>query len=540
MHLNYLFLTRLSVELKNILPGKSVLGFHTQEKNKLVMTLGTENDQMFIEFSTDPSFLYINQRKSYTKAHKNFKDFLPDQVPSQISDIQIASGDRVIRFVTGNFDLYFLVRGRFSNIFFTENDRILATFKEMKEERAIKIFSDIKGYTFLSPTEITVNPLKETYNSPEEIKAEFPFISKEILSLSPDIDPATPLVKKSQLIKIRDDFKDSLFSIIESEDKQFRIVPDNWALSSRIHYAGLTALEAVNNLIRLFYQNEGQIDIKEKILAYLNKELGKTERSIAALEEKISAGSKSKFYRNCGNLLLANFYLLKKGQDSIRLTDEKGDTVNIKLIPSLSPQKNIDHYFESARDEEISISKNEELLNNYLVKREKIKELINTAENTLMREELEQIAKKLNIKMEKKSNSNPASDVKFREFLIDEKYRLYVGKDSVNNDLLTLHFAKKEDLWFHARSVPGSHVVLRVEGDYKEIPKSVIKTAASVAAYYSKAKTAGLSPVAFTQKKYVIKRKGYEPGKVALLKESVIIVRPEIPDNCKPINENLI
>ena len=99
-----------------------------------------------------------------------------------------------------------------------------------------------------------------------------------------------------------------------------------------------------------------------------------------------------------------------------------------------------------------------------------------------------------------------------------------------------MQFAKQNDYWFHARSVPGSHVVLRVENTKEIIPKNVLKKTASLAAFHSKAKTSGLVPVSFTQKKYVVKKKGMESGKVALLKEDVLIVKPEIPTGCVYIN----
>ncbi|MDP2363753.1 MAG: NFACT RNA binding domain-containing protein, partial [Ignavibacteria bacterium] len=88
-----------------------------------------------------------------------------------------------------------------------------------------------------------------------------------------------------------------------------------------------------------------------------------------------------------------------------------------------------------------------------------------------------------------------------------------------------------------ARSVSGSHLVLRVENTKEGIPKDVIKKAASLAAYHSKAKTAGVVPVAYTFKKYVVKRKGMPVGQVSLLKEEVLLVKPEIPESCEYLTE---
>jgi predicted ribosome quality control (RQC) complex YloA/Tae2 family protein len=126
-----------------------------------------------------------------------------------------------------------------------------------------------------------------------------------------------------------------------------------------------------------------------------------------------------------------------------------------------------------------------------------------------------------------------APEFNFKHYIIDNKYNLYVGKDSKNNDLLTVKFAKQNDYWFHARGVPGSHAVLRTDNSKEAIPKSVLKKAASVAAFHSKAKTSKLAPVSFTFKKYVVKRKGMDAGQVAMLKEDVIMAVPEIPQGCE-------
>jgi len=123
--------------------------------------------------------------------------------------------------------------------------------------------------------------------------------------------------------------------------------------------------------------------------------------------------------------------------------------------------------------------------------------------------------------------------IKFKHYIIEGKYNVYVGKDSKNNDLLTTRFAKQNDYWFHARSVSGSHVILRVENIKEVIPKNVLKKTASLAAYHSKAKTAGIVPVAYTFKKYVVKKKNMPIGTVHLLKENVLLVKPEIPKDCE-------
>lgn len=115
------------------------------------------------------------------------------------------------------------------------------------------------------------------------------------------------------------------------------------------------------------------------------------------------------------------------------------------------------------------------------------------------------------------------------------KYRLsgdwtvLAGKTDTDNDYLSLKAANPNDYWFHVRGMPGSHVILRAR-DGEEPDKSVLKEAAAIAAHHSKAKNGGVTAVSCTMAKYVSKPRGAKPGTVTIKKESVLKVRPGIPD----------
>lgn len=116
------------------------------------------------------------------------------------------------------------------------------------------------------------------------------------------------------------------------------------------------------------------------------------------------------------------------------------------------------------------------------------------------------------------------------EYTLSGGWTVLAGKTDADNDYLSLKMAKPNDFWFHVRGMPGSHVVLR--GKKGEEPgKSVLKEAAAIAAYHSKAKNAGVTPVSCTQAKYVSKPGGAKPGTVTIRKESVLKVRPGIPND---------
>lgn len=103
------------------------------------------------------------------------------------------------------------------------------------------------------------------------------------------------------------------------------------------------------------------------------------------------------------------------------------------------------------------------------------------------------------------------------------------GKTDADNDILSLKMARPNDYWFHVRGMSGSHVVLT--GPEGEQPgKDILRKAAAIAAYYSKARQAGEVPVSCTQAKYVSKPRGARAGTVQIRKETVIKVRPALPE----------
>jgi len=121
--------------------------------------------------------------------------------------------------------------------------------------------------------------------------------------------------------------------------------------------------------------------------------------------------------------------------------------------------------------------------------------------------------------------------LRFRIFPIKGGFEVWVGKDSTANDLLTFKYSEQNDLWFHIRGSSGSHTVLKVPEDLDgPIPKEIIKTAAEICAFYSKAKNAKIVPVAYTKAKHVQKYKGAESGSVVIKGEKVIKVNPAVPE----------
>ena len=116
------------------------------------------------------------------------------------------------------------------------------------------------------------------------------------------------------------------------------------------------------------------------------------------------------------------------------------------------------------------------------------------------------------------------------EYELPGGWKALVGKSAADNDFLSLKMAKPNDFWFHVRGMPGSHVVLRAKAN-EDPTRDILKRAAAVAAFHSKARRGGVVSVSCTRARYVTKPKGSKPGSVHIRKESVFKVRPGLPED---------
>jgi predicted ribosome quality control (RQC) complex YloA/Tae2 family protein len=106
-------------------------------------------------------------------------------------------------------------------------------------------------------------------------------------------------------------------------------------------------------------------------------------------------------------------------------------------------------------------------------------------------------------------------------------WTLLVGATDADNDYLSLEVAKPDDWWFHVDKVPGSHVILRAKPN-EEPSRETLRQAAAIAAYHSKARNAGITPVHWTRARYVTKPRGVKAGTVSVRHGKVLKVRPDI------------
>lgn len=527
---SYFFLNRQILELKEILLNKKVLSVFTQEKDKLVIEF-EEDDQLYLEFCVNHSLPYIHLKDFYIRAKKNSLELFEFLKGKIITNVLIAESDRVVAITfNDNTTIFFTIRGKYTNVYLKHFDEFLS-FKKIAPEDLKTIETDLTSNRFICEFNVPDFSVEDNQYAVEKLKVKYPFIGKEIFNYAGIINASTlteAIIKVITIIKNNN-------PVVVSNYKSYEVNLVFKGLPIELNDLIINEFKNLNDAIGFYFKEIFHLssikEIRDQILKHIDKELRRITNKQNNLLTIIEMGDKESEYKKIAELLLINNNNLKSGMDSVTLKDiyENEKLITIKLEPKLSPKENINKYFQKAKESKIQFQKATELIKTITDEKNRLSELKNKAITAASLKELSQIAKQLKIKMKTEKNIQESIADKFKQYIIDGKYKVFVGKDSKSNDLLTLKFAKQNDYWFHARAVPGSHVLLRVENSKEPIPKSVLKKVASLAAFHSKAKTAGVVPVSYTLKKFVVKRKGMEPGKVALLREDTLLVTPEIP-----------
>lgn len=544
MFKNFFYLNRCVVELNEVLQGEYLQEAYSQEKDKLYIKAINEGyPHRHLIISSDQNIPYLVIKNEHHKAKKNTMDFFTELLPDKIENIEIAKGDRVIRINLTAMTIYYLIRGVKSNIAAVTANNELQLFKKNQFNDENELLDLLNEYEY---TEKLFTPdfssFKDNSISYKELQNTFPFLTKEIIreAKARESGKDEQTTNTNVLYEIIDDIyrKDIAISIDESNNQinfhpyNFISTRDNKVIGSYSSFA-----EALNKYFSVKFSWERELSLRKGISKYLERELSKVSNKLNNLNARIEKGSKEDQYYHFGNLLLMNKNQLRKGLDKIELTDYlTNDTVKIPLKSDKTPQENIDNYFEKARSEKINFQKSKELFEEANQKYNKLLSYQENLEQAKTIDELNEIEKALNIKKKGKMKEQQ-SGFNFKHYLIENEFHVYVGRDSRNNDELTMKYAKQNDYWFHARGVSGSHVIIRVDNPKKPIPKNIIKAAASIAAYHSKAKSAGMVPVSYTFRKYVHKNKRMGTGAVKLSREDTVIVRPEIPKNCEYVED---
>lgn len=279
---------------------------------------------------------------------------------------------------------------------------------------------------------------------------------------------------------------------------------------------------------------------KAAALAPLREEMKKADKRARSLALERESLLRHAGCKRLGDILSANFALLKKGASSIKAPDvysSGGGLVEIPLDPAKSPAENIQRYYKLHRkfekgvpriDAEIAdMEQRARELAAEIARIEKMEEALDAAETPRQTPNIKQRKA-----VKKKEKAEPKTA---RKFISSDGIEILVGRTDRENDEITFKLANGRDLWLHARDYPGSHVVARLPKN-AEPSQATLREAAMLAIHYSKAAKSGKGEVTYSRAKDVTKPKGAPPGKVYVRGAKVIQVKVD-PEKIKEMKE---
>lgn len=377
----------------------------------------------------------------------------------------------------------------------------------------------------------------------KEIAGLSPLLCREVACRCGGIEMPANKVQASLLLKTLTEFQTAVTAggkptLLLQQDG----TPKDFTFLEIAQYGTLYVHKNVANyseLLDLFYGERDRMRRLERFSADLVKIvrtlLTRCERKLRLRQKEKQATKNKEQLRIYGELLKANLYRVPRGAAQITVEnyyDENCAPVTIPLNVALTPAQNAAKFFKDYKKACTAEQTLEHLIADYSAELDYLQSvqfaLQNAEELSTLREISVELQQAGYLKTSKKEKSKKQATLKPMVFEC-EGFKILVGRNNLQNDVLTLKTAQKNDLWFHTKGIHGSHVILCTGG--LEAPNTAILKAAQLAAYYSKARLSGSVPVDYTLVKYVKKPTGAKPGMVIYSTNKTLFVTPEKPED---------
>ena len=292
-----------------------------------------------------------------------------------------------------------------------------------------------------------------------------------------------------------------------------------------------TQMSTLSELLDTFYKDKAERDRvnqqASELIRRVENELEKNRKKLGKQEEELLATENAEEFRQKGELLTTFLHQVPNDQDQVELDNYyTGETIIISLDKALTPNQNAQRYFKRYQKLKEAVKHLTSLIEEtrttilYLESVETALAQASLTEIAEIREELIQtgfIRRRQREKIQKRKKPE-------KYLATDGQTIILVGRNNLQNDELTFKMAKKDELWFHAKDIPGSHVV--ITGNLQ--PSDEVKTdAAELAAYFSKARLSNLVQVDMIEIKKLNKPTGGKPGFVTYTGQKTLRVTPD-------------
>lgn len=578
MALDGFVISNLTQELNNKLANGRISKIYQPEKDELMISINNNKNTYKLFMSANASLPLVcltNTSKQNPQNPPAFCMLLRKHLNNaRIVNVVQENLERIIRIKIEHLDelgdlsfKYLLIElmGRHSNIIFcNEEDLIIDSIKRVSHAVS-SIREVLPGRKYFQPEQLEkLNPFLLNYEDFSEgvlnrplplFKAIYtsitgfsPLMANELCNLS-SVEPSLPPSELSteEQHDLFENLK-KLINLVNNRDyepniiyKDDKVVEFSCFLLSIYENYETQKYSSISEVLELYYGSNIKTNtIKQKsanLRKIVSNAIERTSKKLDLQRKQYKDTDKKEKFRIYGELINTYGYNIdpkKKKFTTINYYD--GNEIVIPLDPNLSMTENAQKYFKKYNKlkrtyEALTIQIKD--TENELKHLDSIQTYLEIADSeadlTEIKEELMDfgyVKRRIQAKKNKKQNKNAKS--KPYHYISSDGFHIYVGKNNYQNDELTFKFASNDDWWFHAKSIAGSHVIVRSEGN--KLPETTLHEAARLAAYYSKGRDNGKVEIDYTQKKHLNKPKGGKPGFVTYQTYNSVIASTNIND----------
>lgn len=568
MAIDGIYLYSLVQDLKKSILNSKIDKINQPEKDEIIITLRKERKNLKLLISASPKYPRFNlttvvksnplQAPMFTMVLRKYL------IGGKIIDIVQQDGDRIVKFLIEASDelgfnsVYTLIveiMGRHSNITLVRerDNKIMECIKHIAPSmNSYRVL--YPGITYKYPPESTkINPFSFNDTTLQEFmdKNSINFNKNFFVSCFTGI--STPL-SEHLFIEYNKNYKtfslNNIYTFINSfinnliDNETFKIYKDKDGDYIDFYVTSLSQLEEeysfeilndIHELMDRYYlEKDKQERIKGRSVNLQKLVTTNIERCIKKenkLNDLLKKCEDKDEFKIKGDLLTSYIYSIKKGDKSfttINFFSEDSEEITIPLDENKTPSENVQSYYKKYN----KLKKSEESAIDQLEKNSQelqyLYSVLTNIENCESYTEIDDIKEELiSTGYVRKRKSNGKNSKKSKEskplhYISSDGIDIFVGKNNIQNDYLSLKFANKNFMWLHTKNIPGSHVIICSN----DIPDNTLVEGATLAAHYSKAKNSSKVPVDYTLVKNLKKPNGANPGMVIYHTNYTMYVEP--------------
>lgn len=552
-------ISNLTYELNTNLVGGRISKISMPEDNELIFTIknNAKTYRLLVSASASLPLVYLTDvNKPAPKVAPAFLMLLRKYIgTAKINNIFQMGLERILCFELEHLNelgdlshkrMYIEIMGKHSNIIFTdENNKIIDSIKRISANMS-SLREVLPGREYFLPEELKKKDLLNTgleefieilkskeYPLSKSIYMNFagisPLIAEEIILRAslPSQAPSTSLgeLEYTHLFhtiqNLLEDINTHNFApnIIYKGEEAIEFSSINLYSYEGKEYKK-ESFDSVSKMLYDFYSSREAFVLNRQkssdLRRIVNTALERASKKYDLQEKQLQDADKKDIYRVYGDLLNTYGYSLKGGESSFTTENFYDDNkeITIPLDKNKSAKENAKKYY----DKYAKLSRTTKALSEEILKTKNDIEHLQSIQTALEvssdDESLSQIRQELvDFGYIKKHSSAKKQKIASHpyHYISSDGYDIYVGKNNYQNEELTFKVATGNDWWFHAKGIPGSHVILKSNNE-EELPDRAYEEAAALAAFYSKAKDADKVEVDYIQKKNIKKVAGAAPG----------------------------